>query len=183
MVWVSRTTSETQERAAEDNEKSQREWLGPDPEALGKEPGCESGQPDGGVASELVEPHGAAPFVVARELDSHQHGRRPRESLVDSQQQVGRDDPPPRGRLHQKERHGKTHQPSCDEDASRTEALGQQAGDEVAGGLAKPKLTRKREVASPDESPNSPSARRGIRDRSWPTRGPTSALMPITRAN
>jgi len=53
----------------------------------------------------------------------------------------------------------------------------------LLGAFAIPKVTRKREVASPDASPNSLSARRGIRDRSWPTRAPTSALIPTSRVN
>jgi hypothetical protein len=125
----------TQERSDEDNHQTQREGLGPDPEALGKEPGNECGYPDGGIARELVESGGTASFVVAGELDLHQQGRRPSEPLVDPQQQVGGDDPSPRRRPHQQQRYRDADQPSHDEDAPGAEALGQQARDEVTGGL------------------------------------------------
>lgn len=53
---------------------------------------------DGAVAGSLVEAHGQAPAFGAGKVDLHDDGQRPRQTLVDAEQHVGEQHPPPGGR-------------------------------------------------------------------------------------
>src|SRR5262245_3759298 len=57
-----------------------------------------SGHPQGEIPREFVEPHGEPTPRWADEIDLHDDGHRPRETLVDPQECIRCDDQPPRSR-------------------------------------------------------------------------------------
>jgi hypothetical protein len=79
------------------------------------------------------------------QVDLHDHCRRPRQSLVHAEEQVRGDDPGPRRRPDQQERHRQSDQPAGDEDRLATEAVGKRASDEVRAGLREPERQEKRQ--------------------------------------
>ena len=62
------------------------------------------GEGDAAVAGGLVEPEREAASARADEVDLHHDGHRPREALVDAEQDVGGDDPRPARRRRDQER-------------------------------------------------------------------------------
>src|SRR5690349_11236815 len=67
---------------------------------------------DSSVASELVQPHREAPALRSHEVDLHDDGHRPREPLVDAEERVRPDDPPPVWRVKDHQWYWKSEQPS-----------------------------------------------------------------------
>jgi hypothetical protein len=99
--------------------------------AGGERAGREGGGGDAEVAGGLVQAEGEAAPAWSREVDLHDHGHRPRKSLVETEQQVGGDDEPPGGRKPDQQRHRQRDQPADHEQPLAADALGEVAGGEV----------------------------------------------------
>ena len=117
----------------------------PEEERAGSEPGL-GGDPAGhqrregdrAVAGGLVDPGRQAPPDGTDEVDLHDHGHRPGESLVHAEQQVGRDHPRPGWGEDDQKRHRQTDEPTGDEDRFATESVGERASGKVHGRLGQP---------------------------------------------
>src|SRR6266568_3912203 len=90
---------------------------------------------DGEVAGGFVEAHGQAAPVGAGEVDFHDDRGRPGQALVDPEQHVGGDDPPPGRRPDDEQRDGDAGEPTGEQDGLAAVAVGQGAGEEVCDGL------------------------------------------------
>ena len=95
-----------------DESHAQVEWLGPQTDLRRNPPGREGRQGHGEVPRALVQAHGQSAVAGPRQVDLHDHGGRPRETLAHTEEDIGDQDPPPLGRPHQQERDGRRHDPS-----------------------------------------------------------------------
>src|SRR5579859_8032559 len=95
------------------------------PVVLGEPSSRESASGHSNIARKLVESHREAPLLRAYEVDLHDHGGGPGESLADTEQHIGCDYPGPLGRPHQHERDRDGDQPSGDQHVSTPESVGQ----------------------------------------------------------
>ena len=121
--------AETGERDAEE------ERLGSQSVLLGDVTGRECGEGDGAVAGGFVESHREAAAGGPDEVDLHDDRRRPGESLVDAEQDVGEDDPAPTRCEHQDERDGHGDDPAGDEDGFASDSIREGSGEEVGRGF------------------------------------------------
>ncbi len=101
------------------------------PVALRQPRGGQARQAHRGVAGELVDSGGEAALLGARDVHLAGDGHAPREALVHAEEQVGRDDPPPRLREIDQQRDGDGGQPAQHQHGLAPDALGQPPGDEV----------------------------------------------------
>jgi len=85
--------------------QSEQERRRPQPVRRGQGAGRQAGRREGQVAGGLVETHGQTAPVRADQVDLHDDGGGPGQALVDAQQDVRGDDPTPRGRPDQQQRH------------------------------------------------------------------------------
>ena len=107
--------------------------------------GDERGHGDGAVPGGLVDAHRKPASQRADQVDLHDHGRRPREPLVDPEQHVGEDDPAPRRRPDEEQRHRQPDEPAGDEDGLAPEPVRESARDEVGPGLGHPERDEERQ--------------------------------------
>ena len=112
---------------------AEEERLGAQSGVFGDVAGRERGDRDGPVACGFVHPHGEAASGGADEVDLHDHGRRPGESLVDAEQDVGEDHPSPARCPDQQQRDRYGDDPPGDQHRFAAIAIGQRAGKEVGG--------------------------------------------------
>lgn len=139
-----------QERKTEpggDEEDADR--FGGRPQAVG---GCqvagEQGRrTDGDVSGSLVEPSGQTPARRPHKVDFHIHGHRPRHALVDAQQDVRGQDPPPGRAPRQDEGHRHTDEPPCQEELPAPETGLRAPAARLVRALARPKATMKEKTA------------------------------------
>jgi hypothetical protein len=90
---------------------------------------------DGEIAGGLVESHGQAAAGRSNEVDLHDDGGGPGQALVDAEQDVGGDDPPPRGCPDQQQRDRQADQPPGNEDGFAAVPVRQGTGGQVRRGL------------------------------------------------
>ncbi len=113
----------------------------------------EGGERDGQVARGLVEAHGETPLPGPDEVDLHDHGRGPRQALVDPEQDVGRDDPRPARGRDDEERHRHGEEPAEDEHLASTQPVGEPTRGEVRDGLDDPERRDEREGGAAGREP------------------------------
>src|SRR5262245_384618 len=99
------------------------EGIGSQPLASGNPTGQERSASERTIPGELVETHREAAPRAADEIDLHDHRRGPREPLADTEERVRYQNPGPRGRPHQEERHGHRDDPANDEDLSAPDPI------------------------------------------------------------
>jgi hypothetical protein len=97
--------------------------------------GRESGHCDGAVPRGFVEAHRKAARPGPGEIDLHDHGRRPRQPLVQPQEDVRDDDPAPCRRPDEQQRYGQPNEPARHENRLATKAIGHRAGNQIRAGL------------------------------------------------
>ena len=147
-------------------------------------PRRQRGDRDRAVAGGLVQAHGEAAPCGADEVDLHDHGRGPRESLVDAEQHVGDDDPAPRRRPHQQQRHRQADQPSRHEHRLAAHPIGKRPGEEVGDGFDRAEGDDEGERGGERGEPEDVVSRASGRTvRSWPIIPPTRALIATSSAN
>ena len=99
---------------------------------LGRQPAADrGGERDAAVAGRLIEPEREAAPLGPDEVDLHDHGHRPRQALVDTEQDVGGDDPAPARRDGDQQRDGQRDRPAGDQQTPAAEPLREYAGAEV----------------------------------------------------
>jgi hypothetical protein len=125
---------EAKQRIGEPDEERSRSKA-----VLGGDPARhECGERDGAVAGGLIDPYRQTTPDRADEVDLHDHGRRPGQALVHTEQEVRRDDPRPRRGEDDHQRHGQADEPAGDEDRLAAEAVGQCTRGEVGRRLGEP---------------------------------------------
>jgi hypothetical protein len=124
---------------------AQPERLRPEPNGRRDVPGRQRGDADGGVPGGLVESHRQPTLAWPDEVDLHVDRHGPRQPLIDSQQDVGGDDHPPRRRVGQQERDRQPDDPARHEDRSAGEAVGEHPRGEVGARLDQPERDDERE--------------------------------------
>ena len=102
---------------------------------FGDEPGQERHAGDGDIARRLVQAKGEPAVPRTDEVDLHQDGGRPRQALVDPEEDVRGDDPGPVRRQDQHERDRHPDEPAGNENGLPPDAIGQRSGDEIRDGL------------------------------------------------
>ena len=88
------------------------------------------------VARRLVQAERQPAPRRTHQIDLHHHGHRPCKALVDAEEQVGDDDPVPRRREADQQRHGQRQRPADDQHPPARVPLGKAAGEEVRDRLA-----------------------------------------------
>ena len=102
-----------------------------------------------GVSGELVEAHREPAPVAAHQIDLHDDRRRPGQPLADAQEGVRHENPVPRGRPHQEERHRHRDDPAGDEHVSPADSVRQPAGGVVRQRLGHAEDDNERERGEP----------------------------------
>jgi hypothetical protein len=98
---------------------------------LAERAGRESRGGNAQVARRFVEPECEPAAERADEIDLHHDGHRPREPLIQAEEDVGQDDDPPARRERDQSGNGKRHEPAEDEEPLPADAPGEAAGGEV----------------------------------------------------
>jgi hypothetical protein len=100
--------------------------------------GQEGSHADREIAGELVEADRHATPPRPDEVNLHDHRHRPRETLADSKQRVGGDDPAPAGCPEDHERYWQPEQPTENKNALATPSVRELTGDEIGERLHHP---------------------------------------------
>ncbi len=103
--------------------------IGPQPK-IRRDPTCEKrGESHRKITGKFIQAHGQAALFLAHEIDFHHHGARPREALIEAEQNIRRDNPIPTRRVHEHERHGHAEEPAEHEQSFSAETIRQRAGE------------------------------------------------------
>ena len=134
---TARLTDEQHGRAEPepDDRDPEEEWRRAKTGRFGDEPGQECHAGDGDVARSLVQAEREPAVPRTDEVDLHQDGGRPRQALVDPEQDIRGDDPRPIRGQDQHERDRNPDEPACNEDGLPPDAIGQRSCDEIRDGL------------------------------------------------
>src|ERR1051326_6664381 len=100
------------------------------------------------VSGALVEAHREAAPSRPNQIDLHDHGRRPRKALVDAQERICGDDPPPALRPENEQWNGQRDQPSDQQCGPTSVPIGQPSGREIRERLRKAEDRDERENGS-----------------------------------
>src|SRR6516165_7563035 len=83
------------------------------------------------VAGKFIEAHRQTPRFGADQIDLHDNGHRPRETLVDAEQRVGGDNPFPTWCPHHHKRHWQSEQPTDNEHAFTAPDVSKMTRDKI----------------------------------------------------
>src|SRR4029450_5484274 len=107
---------------------------------MGRDPTrCPCGSRQGEVSGELVQAHREPTPRRSDEVDLHDHGRRPREPLTDTQKPIRDEHPRPRWRPHEEEWYWDGHEPPAYKDLSAPNAIGESSSQVVGNCLRRAK--------------------------------------------
>src|SRR5690348_10729731 len=137
----------------------------------------------GKVSSKFIEAHRQAAGFRPNQIDFHNHGHRPGESLIDAEQRVGGNDPFPTRCPHHHEWHRQPEQPAMTSTRFRPQTSARWPETKLASALTTPKLAMKETTKVVEAILNSSEPISGTTVRSRPTMPPTNALIRTSREN
>ncbi len=120
-----------QHQACQGENNTQVERLWPEPVARRQVAGGERRQRDRDVTSELIEAHSQATPGWTDEVDLHDHRRGPAQPLIDSQQDIGRDDPAPGRSEHDQHWHRQADNPPRYQNLFASDPIAHPPGEQV----------------------------------------------------
>src|SRR5262249_34805914 len=135
------------------------------------------------VAGKFIEAHRQTARFGPNQIDLHDNGHRPRETLIDAEQRVGGNNPFPTWCPHHHERHWQSEQPTDNEHAFAPPNVGKMTRHKVGKRLDDAELTMKETTNVVEAILNSSEPISGTTVRSRPTMPPTKALIRTRSEN